>query len=158
MFKELDLLKICCGNVLPLKTKTKITSNTKSHILFSQGRQMRFGASRNIDILILIYLSTATGLTPGGGTNLHIKNTYSITINNKTTWITNKTTQITNLEEFAFWTVTLSTNSTKNNRKMFQIFFQNWYVFTRNVGSLPDWWCKCQVLKPQNLVPYLGFR
>jgi hypothetical protein len=47
----------------------------------------------------LIYLSTAIGLTPGGSTHLHINKTYSITINNKTTWITNKTTQITNLEE-----------------------------------------------------------
>ena len=39
MFKELDLLKICCGNVLPLKAKTKITKNTESHILFSRARQ-----------------------------------------------------------------------------------------------------------------------
>jgi hypothetical protein len=36
MFKELDLLKICCGNLLPLKAKTKITSNTESHILSSR--------------------------------------------------------------------------------------------------------------------------
>jgi hypothetical protein len=48
--------------------------------------------------LILIYLSTAVGLTPGGSTHLHINNTQNITINNKTTRITNKTTQI-NLEE-----------------------------------------------------------
>jgi hypothetical protein len=48
---------------------------------------------------ILIYLSTAVGLTPGGSTHLHINNTYNITLNNKTTRITNKTTQITNLEE-----------------------------------------------------------
>jgi arginyl-tRNA synthetase len=44
-------------------------------------------------------LSTAVGLTPGGSTHLHINNTQSITIGNKTTRITNKTTQITNLEE-----------------------------------------------------------
>jgi hypothetical protein len=48
--------------------------------------------------LILIYLSTAVGLTPGGSTHLHINNTQNITIDNKTTRIT-KTTQITNLEE-----------------------------------------------------------
>jgi hypothetical protein len=48
---------------------------------------------------LLICLSTAIGLTPGGSTHLHINNTQNITINNKTTWITNKTTQITNLEE-----------------------------------------------------------
>jgi hypothetical protein len=49
--------------------------------------------------VILIYLSTAIGLTPGGSTHLHINNTYNITINNKKSRITNKTTQITNLEE-----------------------------------------------------------
>jgi hypothetical protein len=49
--------------------------------------------------MILIYLSTATGLTPGGSTHLHINNTQNIRINNKTTRITNKTTQITNSEE-----------------------------------------------------------
>jgi len=36
MFEELDLLKICCGSVLSLKAKTKITSNTESHILSSR--------------------------------------------------------------------------------------------------------------------------
>jgi DNA-directed RNA polymerase subunit N (RpoN/RPB10) len=36
MFEELDLLKICCRSVLPLKTKTKITSNIESHILSSR--------------------------------------------------------------------------------------------------------------------------
>jgi hypothetical protein len=46
----------------------------------------------NNDILILIYLSTAAGLTPGGSTHLHINNTQNISINKKTT-------QITNLEE-----------------------------------------------------------
>jgi ribosomal protein S11 len=46
-------------------------------------------------ILILIYLSTAIGWTPGGSTHLHTNNTWNITINNKTTQITNKTTQIT---------------------------------------------------------------
>jgi hypothetical protein len=54
--------------------------------------------STEIKILILIYLSTAIGLTPGGSTHLHINNTENITINNKTTRVTNKTTQITNLE------------------------------------------------------------
>jgi hypothetical protein len=42
--------------------------------------------------ILLIYLSTAIGLTPGGSTHLHINNTYSNKINNKTT-------QVTNLEE-----------------------------------------------------------
>jgi hypothetical protein len=51
------------------------------------------------DVLILLYLSTAIGLTPGGSTHLHINNTQNITVNNKTARITNKTTQITNLEE-----------------------------------------------------------
>jgi hypothetical protein len=51
------------------------------------------------NILILIYLSIAIGLTPGGSTHLHINNIWNITINNKTTRITKKTTQITNLEE-----------------------------------------------------------
>jgi hypothetical protein len=37
------------------------------------------------DIDILIHLSTAIGLTPGGSTHLHINNTQNITINNKTT-------------------------------------------------------------------------
>jgi hypothetical protein len=50
-------------------------------------------------ILILIYLSTAVVLTPGGSTHLHINNTHNNTINNKTPGITNKTDQITNLEE-----------------------------------------------------------
>jgi hypothetical protein len=49
-------------------------------------------------ILILIYLSTAVGLTPGGSSHLHINNTQNITINNKTTRKTKKQ-QITNLEE-----------------------------------------------------------
>jgi hypothetical protein len=43
-------------------------------------------------MLILIYLSTAVGLTPDGSTHLHINNTWNITFNNKTT-------QMTNLEE-----------------------------------------------------------
>jgi hypothetical protein len=43
-------------------------------------------------LLILIYLSTAIGLTPGGSTHLHINNTQNITINNKTTRITKKNT------------------------------------------------------------------
>jgi hypothetical protein len=38
---------------------------------------------------ILIYLSTAIGLTPGGSTHLHTNSTQNITINNKTTQITN---------------------------------------------------------------------
>jgi hypothetical protein len=36
-------------------------------------------------ILILIYFSTAVGLTLGGSTHLHLNNTQNITINNKTT-------------------------------------------------------------------------
>jgi hypothetical protein len=32
-------------------------------------------------ILILIYLSTAIGLTPGGSTHLHINSTQSVTVN-----------------------------------------------------------------------------
>jgi hypothetical protein len=69
-----------------------------------------FFRSRDCNILILIYLSTAIGLTPGGSTHLHINNTQNITINNKTTGITNKTTQITNLE--ACWPCPLFTNYT----------------------------------------------
>jgi hypothetical protein len=53
----------------------------------------------SILFLILIYLSTAIGLTPGGSTHLHINNAQNIAINNKTTRITNKTTKVTNLEE-----------------------------------------------------------
>jgi hypothetical protein len=49
--------------------------------------------------ILLIYLSTAIGLTPGGSTHLHLNSTQDITIDNKTTRITNKTTQITNLED-----------------------------------------------------------
>jgi hypothetical protein len=41
-------------------------------------------------LLILIYLSTAIGLTPGGSTHLHTNNTQNNTINNKTTRITKK--------------------------------------------------------------------
>jgi hypothetical protein len=69
---------------------------------------------RPVLILILIYLSTAIGLKPGGSTHLHINNTQNITINNKTTRITNKTTRITNLEEccpcpvFANYTLTFA--------------------------------------------------
>jgi hypothetical protein len=47
-------------------------------------------------ILILIYLSTAVRLTPGGSTHLHTNSTQNITINNKTTCITNKQTNNTN--------------------------------------------------------------
>jgi hypothetical protein len=50
--------------------------------------------------LILIYLPTAIGLTPGGSTHLHINNTQNITFNNTTIRrITNKRKQTTNLEE-----------------------------------------------------------
>jgi hypothetical protein len=56
-------------------------------------------------LLIFIYMSTATGLTPGGSTHLHLNNKQNITTNNKTTRITNKTTQITNLEVLAMPTL-----------------------------------------------------
>jgi hypothetical protein len=43
-------------------------------------------------LLILIDLSTAIGLTPGGSSHLHTNNTQNITINNKTTRITKNNT------------------------------------------------------------------
>jgi hypothetical protein len=47
--------------------------------------------SRNVIsyLLILIYLLTAVGLSPGGSTRLHTNNTHNTTNNNRTTQITN---------------------------------------------------------------------
>jgi hypothetical protein len=42
----------------------------------------------NDNVLILIYLLTAVGLSPGGSTHLHTNNTQNNTDNNRTTQIT----------------------------------------------------------------------
>jgi hypothetical protein len=79
-------------------------------VLLSSLREKHQKLSPKILILILIQLSTAIGLTPGGSTHLHTNNTQNITINNKTTRIANKTTQITNLE--ACWPCPVFANYT----------------------------------------------
>jgi hypothetical protein len=86
-----------------------------------EGTKTRKSPTVRLLILILTYLSTAIGLTPGVSTHLHINNTYNITIN-KTTRITNKTTQITNLEEcwpcpiFANYTLAFALQLTKHGK------------------------------------------
>jgi hypothetical protein len=61
-------------------------SNSTSHAVTTRLKSINTPVGELTDEgeLILIYLSTAIGLTPGGSTHLHINNTQNITINNKT--------------------------------------------------------------------------
>jgi hypothetical protein len=67
--------------------------------------------------LILIYLLTAVGLSPGGSTHLHTNNTQNNTNNNRTTQITTNVEECRPCPVFASFTLVFALQLRKKHRK-----------------------------------------
>jgi hypothetical protein len=68
-------------------------------------------------MIVMIYLLTAIGLSPGGSTHLHAYNTQNNTNNNRTTQITNNVEGCGPCPVFASFTLAIALQLRKKHRK-----------------------------------------
>ena len=88
----------------------------------------------------MIYLLTASGLSPGGSTHLHTNNTENNTNNNRTTQITNNVEECGPCPVFASFTLAFALQLRKKARKNLIYIYINliysvyiWYIYIYHI-------------------------